>query len=253
MTFVRVRKVLRAANGALAQTTGYRLTSSATPRDVDPEARSIIEAVRPYTMTDDEKVFAFITAARYVHDHEVDGALVECGVWRGGSMQAAALALLGRQAPTRDLYLFDTFTGMTSPTDRDRWVTGESAADMLAMEDPDSSGFWARASLEDVKKGFARIDYPSDRIHYVEGDVLDTIPTDAPERIAVLRLDTDWYVSTKHELEQLYPRLASGGVLIIDDYGHWQGSREATDEFLRETGARLLMVRVSDARVAVKP
>jgi O-methyltransferase len=79
------------------------------------------------------------------------------------------------------------------------------------------------------------------------------VPQHAPDGIAILRLDTDWYASTKHELTHLYKRLAPGWVLIIDDYGTWHGSKEATDEFLDETGEALLLTRVSRAAVAVKP
>jgi len=87
----------------------------------------------------------------------------------------------------------------------------------------------------------------------VQGKVEETVPANAPDQIALLRLDTDWYESTRHELEHLYGRLASGGVLIIDDYGWWQGSREATEELLRKTGQRLLLVRAGTGRIAVKP
>jgi hypothetical protein len=112
---------------------------------------------------------------------------------------------------------------------------------------------WAYASLEDVQEGLAAIPYPSGRIHYVKGKVEDTIPEQAPEQISILRLDTDWYASTKHELEQLYDRLSPGGVLLIDDYGWWRGSRQAVDEFLEETGARLLLLRMAEGRIAIKP
>jgi hypothetical protein len=87
----------------------------------------------------------------------------------------------------------------------------------------------------------------------VKGKVEDTIPGHAPEQIAILRLDTDWYESTRHELEHLYPRLSSGGVLLLDDYGYWEGAREAVDEFLAQTGERLLLTRMASGRLAVKP
>lgn len=109
------------------------------------------------------------------------------------------------------------------------------------------------ASLEDVQAGFENVPYPKDRIHYVQGKVEDTVPEQAPGQISILRLDTDWYASTKHELEHLYSRLVSGGVLLIDDYGYWQGSRQAVDEFLEETGAQLLLLRMDEGRIAVKP
>ncbi|WP_234487499.1 TylF/MycF/NovP-related O-methyltransferase, partial [Streptomyces sp. MBT54] len=112
---------------------------------------------------------------------------------------------------------------------------------------------WAVASLEDVKAGFDNVPYPKERVHYVQGRVEDTVPGQAPEQISILRLDTDWYASTQHELEHLYDRLVPGGVLLIDDYGYWQGSRQAVDEFLEKTGERLLLLRMDEGRIAVKP
>ncbi|WP_405591668.1 TylF/MycF/NovP-related O-methyltransferase [Streptomyces sp. NBC_01190] len=222
------------------------------PADYDDEARRIITEVRPYTMTSPERLNAFILAVRYVNRHRIPGAIVECGVWRGGSMQAAAQTLLSVGESDRDLYLFDTFEGMPPPTDRDLRRDGEAAADLLAKQGKDRP-IWAVATLDDVQQGFRQVPYPRERVHYVQGLVEETVPAAAPEQIAILRLDTDWYASTRHELEHLYPRLASGGVLLIDDYGWWQGSREAVDEFLEKTGARLLLLRMDEGRVAVKP
>ena len=90
---------------------------------------------------------------------------------------------------------------------------------------------FAHASLEDVRANVALAGVPSERVRYVDGKVEDTIPQDVPDRIALLRLDTDWYESTLHELGHLWIALLPGGVLIIDDYGHWQGARQAVDEF----------------------
>ncbi len=95
--------------------------------------------------------------------------------------------------------------------------------------------------------------YPAERVHVVRGRVEETLPEAAPEHIAVLRLDTDWYISTRHELQHLYPRLVDGGVLIIDDYGHWQGARRAVDEYFRDEAPPLLLNRIDyTGRVAVK-
>ena len=222
------------------------------PDDFADAYRAIITAVRPYTMTSNDKLHALITATQYIHDHAIPGDIVECGVWRGGSMHAVARVLDAAGDHTRDLYLFDTFEGMPPPTDKDRRLDGRPAAELLAKSDRGTT-VWAYASLEDVKAGFATVPYPAERIHYVQGKVEDTVPGSAPDHIALLRLDTDWYESTRHELEHLYPRLASGGVLIIDDYGWWQGSHDATEEFLRSTGERLLLVRAGTGRIAVKP
>lgn len=222
------------------------------PDDYDESYRAIITAVRPYTMTGKDKLHALITATQYLHDHAIPGDIVECGVWRGGSMHAVARVLDAADDHSRDLYLFDTFEGMPPPSEKDRKLRGRSAGDLLAASEK-TANVWAYASLEDVKAGFENVPYPGERIHYVAGKVEDTVPDEAPEQISLLRLDTDWYESTRHELEHLYPRLVSGGVLIIDDYGWWQGSRDATDEFMAKTGEKLLLVRAGTGRIAVKP
>jgi O-methyltransferase len=218
----------------------------------DGAARATMDAVRDWTMTSHSRVFALIVAVRHVVEQRVPGAMVECGVWRGGSMQAVALTLLDRGVRDRELHLFDTFTGMPAPTDEDRRVKGPPARELMAGR-PRSDNIWAIADLADVRTGMAVTGYPAERIHYHPGLVQDTIPEQAPERIALLRLDTDWYASTKHELAHLYDRLVPGGVLVIDDYDYWEGSRQAVDEFLAETGARLLLVPVDSARFAAKP
>ena len=223
------------------------------PADYDDEAKQIVRAVRPFTMTDPDKVFALIQAVRYVVRHRIAGDVVECGVWRGGSMQAAARALIAAGDTARDLYLFDTYEGMPAPSEHDvRRADQRSAAELLAEASPGSKVV-AAASLEEVREGFASVPYPAERVHFVKGRVEDTIPGAAPERIAILRLDTDWYSSTRHELEHLYPRLAPGGVLLLDDYGYWEGARRAVDEFLEATGEPLLLTRMASGRIAVKP
>ncbi|MGH8777045.1 MAG: TylF/MycF/NovP-related O-methyltransferase [Jiangellaceae bacterium] len=222
------------------------------PGDYDEDFREIITAVRPYTMTGSDKLHALIAATKYIQQHAIPGDVVECGVWRGGSMHAVARVLDAAGDRSRDLYLFDTFEGMPPPTEKDRRIDGRSAETLLAASDK-TANVWAYATLEDVQAGFQNVPYPTERIHYVQGKVEDTIPDHAPEQISLLRLDTDWYESTRHELEHLYQRLVSGGVLIIDDYGWWQGSRDATEEFLRTTGERLLLVRAGTGRIAVKP
>jgi hypothetical protein len=106
----------------------------------------------------------------------------------------------------------------------------------------------------EVRAMLMRTGYPAERMHFVPGLVEQTIPGRAPERIALLRLDTDYYESTKHELAHLYPRIGAGGVLIVDDYGHWCGSREAVDEYIAEHRLPLLLQRIDyTARLAIAP
>jgi len=251
----------------LAGATGYKIVragaapvAAAKPAAVKPSfpahyddlALPILRAARPFTMTGVEKQYALYLATRHVVAHGIAGAVVECGVWRGGSMHVVARTLLAVGDTSRELYLFDTFDGMTPPTDKDVTFDGTPVAELLSSR-PGTSKIWAVASLEDVRQGFEEVPYPSDRIHFVPGPVESTLPEQAPERIAILRLDTDWYESTRHELATLYDRLSPGGVLIIDDYGSYQGARAAVEEFLEQTGARLLLLPIGPGRIAVKP
>jgi O-methyltransferase len=226
----------------------------ALPADFDAGAAAIIRRAAPYTMTSYERLFALVESARYVSRCAIPGDIVECGVWRGGSMMAAALALLERNDTSRTLHLFDTYEGMTAPTRRDVAIDGSAARELLeARSKSEDDPVWAYAALDRVKAAMATTGYDPARIRFVAGPVEQTLPGAAPERIALLRLDTDWYESTRHELRHLYPRLSRGGVLIIDDYGHWKGAREAVDEYLAETGAKLLLNRIDyTGRVAVK-
>jgi O-methyltransferase len=222
------------------------------PEHMDEAARRTIRAVRPRTMTAHDKLFALIVATRYVVDHAIPGAIVECGVWRGGSQQAVAYTLLEQETTDRDLHLFDTFEGMPEPTEHDRRHDGRPAADLLAQSER-TAKIWAIAGLDDVRAGMAETGYPAERVHFHRGRVEETIPAAAPETIAILRLDTDWYASTLHALEHLYERVPTGGVLVFDDYGYWRGAREAVDQFLERTGTPLMLTPMASGRIAVKP
>jgi O-methyltransferase len=254
-----------AVNAGLSKATGYTIVKAerlrrppparrkrGLPRHYDDEARGIIRAVKPWTMTAHEKLYALIVATRHVADRDIPGAIVECGVWRGGSMQAVARTLLARGTTDRDLHLYDTFEGMPPPTEEDRRHDGRPAQELLETT-PRTSKVWAVAGLEDVQAGMAQTGYPAERVHFHAGLVEETIPDGAPEHIALLRLDTDWYESTRHELEHLYDRVPSGGVIVFDDYGYWAGARQAVDEFLDRRGERLLLVPMASGRIAVKP
>ena len=108
-------------------------------------------------------------------------------------------------------------------------------------------------SEQQVRETLLSTGYPSERLHLVRGPVEETLPTGAPAQLSLLRLDTDWYESTAHELRHLYPRLSTGGVLIIDDYGHWEDARRAVDEYFDSEAAPLLLNRIDyTGRVAVK-
>jgi O-methyltransferase len=218
------------------------------------EDLSIVERVRGFTATGPERVLGLVGAVRYLVQNQLPGAFVECGVWRGGSMMAAAWTLAELGDTARELYLFDTFEGMSAPTTHDRLMNGAAASEILAGLPRGDTNFWCIAGLEEVKANLRSTGYPEQRLHFVKGKVEDTLPSEAPSQIALLRLDTDWYESTRHELEQLYDRLVPNGVLIIDDYGTWQGARKAVDEFFAQRAEKPLLVRLdATGRLAIKP
>jgi len=220
------------------------------PPDFRDEDTDIIRRVRPWTMTSTERIYALIQAVRYLSANAVRGSIVECGVWKGGSMAAIARTLLQMQDSERDLYLFDTFKGMSEPTTEDRDYSGKQASDLL-LDDP---GYRCDdAPLESVTKVLYDTGYRKEKIHFVEGKVEETIPDHAPDSISLLRLDTDWYESTKHELVHLFPRLTHGGVIIVDDYGHWKGSQQACDNYFGQNHIPILLNRIDyTGRIAVK-
>jgi glycosyltransferase involved in cell wall biosynthesis len=226
----------------------------ALPPDMDAGIREIYEDVRPFTMTSPARVMALCNAVRYIVQNRVEGDIVECGVWRGGSMLAAARTLLECGDTERALWLYDTYTGMPAPSNVDRRIEDGAPASALLAASGKTADIWAVSTLDEVKRTMALCDYPAGRIQYVAGRVEDTIPTTAPDRIALLRLDTDWYESTHHELVHLLPRVSRDGVLIIDDYGHWDGARRAVDEYVKATQTRLLLNRIDyTGRIAVVP
>ncbi|MFI5511718.1 TylF/MycF/NovP-related O-methyltransferase [Mycobacterium sp. NPDC051804] len=233
--------------------------------DLDESAQHIIRKVDPYTLTAGDRIAALCTSVDYIVDHGIPGAIVECGVWRGGSLLAMVLRLLERGITDRDVFGYDVWQGMGpsgfpyEPTDEDVLFNGASVKNSMnpgrigkALYEqvmPRVTHF--QPSRDDVFGLLTSAGYPSERIHLVAGPVEDTLPAQAPETIALLRLDTDLYESTRHELEHLYPRIPVGGVLVIDDYGYWKGARKAVDDYF--DGHRILLHRDGPSvRFAVK-
>ena len=223
--------------------------------DVPENVLQTVHGVSKYTMTSPERLLALCDAIQYIVDQDLPGDIVECGVWRGGSMMAAASTLLQAGDASRRLWLFDTFDGMSEPDAADIDLAGNPATRLLSEQDKqDAMSIWCRSPLDEVKSNLASTGYPDGQMEFVAGKVEETIPGKIPETISCLRLDTDWYESTMHELVHLYPRLVPGGVLIIDDYGHWQGCRRAVDEYIEKNSLSLFLNRIDyTGRIAIKP
>lgn len=226
------------------------------PADMQsPEFVALFELCRPYTMTSAERLFSLYHAVNYVLKNNIPGDFIECGVWKGGSALLMAKMLAMKNISDRKVVLYDTYEGMPPPTENDKDYAGVNAEKLLqdsSIEVQDS--VWCYSSFEEVKANIELSGLATENIVMVKGKVEDTIPSQHPStQIALLRLDTDWYESTKHELEHLYPQLSRNGVLIIDDYGHWQGCRKAVDEYISNNNLPILLNRIDETgRIAIK-
>lgn len=255
-----LRRLLRGAWRRINGQAGRAPPAELRLADIDPEDLRIVEQVRPYTMTSLERLLALLNAVPYLIRNKVPGAFAECGVWRGGSVLAMMLKLKQLGINDRDIFLFDTFEGMTQPGAVD--VSPYSPSPLNSWNQAAKAGqrawhklFTPEIFTEDkVRQLLLSTGYPEARLHMIRGTVEQTVPAQAPAEIALLRLDTDWYDSTRHEMVHLYPRIARGGVLIIDDYGHWEGARRAVDEYFASGAVQPVLLNRVDysARLAVK-
>lgn len=182
--------------------------------------------VKPYTMTGQLRIDCLFDSLEYVREQGIQGDYVECGVWRGGNILGIMRYLEFHQNTNSNIWLYDTFSGMTAPDTLDVDLHQNKASDIL-------QSVMCINSLEEVQQVLTASHYPAAHMRYVIGDICETLrdPLNVPEKIALLRLDTDWYSSTKIELEVLWERLEVGAPCIIDDYGHWQGCKKAVHEF----------------------
>src|SRR6185312_12272685 len=213
-------------------------------RDVDPDFLAIYGACRRFTMTSVERLYSLHKCVEHISAAGISGDLAECGVWRGGSCMLMAYGLLRQRDKNRKIYLFDTYDGHPRPDpDKDIDLWGNPAADEWRRRE-NSNAEWAAAPLASVRRNLLSTGYPESGLAFVKGMVEETVPYYAPETLALLRLDTDWHDSTRTALQHLYPRLVEGGVLIIDDYGHYQGQRQAVDEYFASIGEKPLFHRI---------
>jgi len=246
-----LKKVLQQLGYTVHKTTGDYQTFS----DIkNTEFWEIYKLCKPYTMTSIERMYSLYNAVDYILTNDIKGAFVECGVWRGGSAMLIAKMLSNRNISDRKIYLYDTFKGMSEPTDKDITIDGKDAKEsMIKSKQTKETSVWCLAELPDVKRNLQLTNYQENNIYYVEGKVEDTLPNSKPsEEIALLRLDTDWYESTKHELTFLYPELVHGGVLIIDDFGYWQGCHKAVIDYFKDKGSILFNRIDNNGRIAIK-
>ena len=218
------------------------------PVDFSDFSKNLWRTVSPYTMTSKERVISLEAAVRYLCAYDIAGDMVECGVAAGGSVMAIAVTLMDLGTSDRHLWLYDTFEGMPAPTEHDigRFDT---PAMKLYKKRHNQEGGWIRFSVEDVKANVLSTGYPEAQFQFIQGKVEESLLKSVPQRIALLRLDTDWYESTKSEMEILFPLVAPGGLILLDDYFRWMGSRKAVDEYIAQNGIRIFWTRIDDHSV----
>ena len=224
------------------------LFPEATPDDI----ATLATAAR-YSMTSTARLWAVLQAMQHIGRAKIEGDIVECGVWKGGNLILCGL-MARRLGLTRRIWGFDTFEGMAEPKEDDvRIANKESFHAHWQKATKDGVTDWCYSPYEEVEQNFRR-EVGGGELKLIKGKVEDTLtdPNNIPDKIALLRLDTDWYESTKKELDVLYPRLQRGGVLIIDDYGYWAGAKKAVDEYFAH--APLWLHRIDHSgRLAIKP
>ena len=196
---------------------------------------------------------ALLKAVAYITKNNIKGDIVECGLWRGGSLMAIIKKLMFYGDYNRMIWGFDTFEGMTSPEDHDVDLYNNDASILLDGKSHPEIDIKCFSNYEETTSNILSTGYPIDKLKFIKGDVVNTLPNVNIENIALLHLDTDWYASTKAELDYLYPKLVKGGVLIIDDYGHWKGCRKAVDEYFASSKLSIKMIEIDyTARMIIK-
>ena len=235
------KRLLRFFNSVLKRFFGYRLNKiekfsfnknfpDASLHDIE-----LMNTCSKYSMTSFDNIFFLIKAINYVYCNKVKGDFVECGVWRGGNL-ILFQKMLSKLKLTKKIYAFDTFEGMTQPSEIDKMLNnGPKAKDLMSQElkDKNKINVHCYSPLNEVIANFKMNTENEKNLICIKGPVEKTLLNykNLPKKISILRLDTDFYESTKIELEILFPLLSKNGILIIDDYACWGGAKKAVDEY----------------------
>ncbi len=222
------------------------------PIEANDKIKDFINLSRKFSMTGRERMYLLSQAILNVKNNNLDGDFVECGVWRGGNILLFKL-LNDFYNLNKNIFAYDTFEGMTTPQKMDITSSGVTAEILMKniKKKDEKHNIHCFSEIEQVKKNILKYSNLND-IHFIKGPVEKTLffEKNLPNKISILRLDTDFYSSTKIELERLFPRVVSGGVLIIDDYGFWKGARKAVDEYFN--GKKWLHIVDSTCRYLIK-
>ena len=217
--------------------------------EIDEENKNLINFIDDYSLTPLVRRWILIKSLHYINKKKIDGDNVECGIWRGGNLFLAKKVQEKYYGNIkRSLYGYDTFEGMPQPSEHDGLKANQVYTEFKNKQEP-----WTKASLEDVLSSSRKLFSNTDDFIFIKGKVENTLieKSNLPEKISLLRLDTDFYESTKVELDILYPLLSTKGVLIIDDYGDFPGCRKAVDEYFSDKNVLIVGIDKS-CRVIIK-
>jgi O-methyltransferase len=238
-----------------AEKHGYEIVPSVgLIRNIEEDFKEIYRLTKNYTTTSRERRYVLYKAVEYVVKAKIPGDLVECGVWKGGSSMIMAYTLLKMGDNKRKIWLYDTYAGMSKPTEEDKTFDESSyAIDYWKKSQRGNYNLWAFSPIAEVKKNMLSTGYPEKNLIFIKGKIEETIPKEMPSKISILRLDSDWYESTYHSIKYLFPLLSPGGVLILDDYGAWAGAKKAVDKYFKEKNINILLSSIdNDSRIGIK-
>ena len=209
---------------------------------MSPDETGLLARISPYTMLNYARLKNVYTLSKRVIERKVEGGFVECGVWKGGCIGTMGLAAR-KMGEERELWLFDSFEGLKKPTEKDG-QKGRLYKEGRLLGISTEGCITKKEEVEDLL--FFRLNFKGEVVHIIEGWIEDTLPVykERIGKISILRIDLDFYKSTKFCLYQLYDSVASGGYIIIDDYYDWEGCKTAVDEFIREKGLQPEIIQV---------
>ena len=217
--------------------------------EISEENKILINSIGDYSLTPLVRRWNLIKSLHYINQNKLEGDIVECGIWRGGNLfLAKKIQDLYYKNIKRTFYGYDTFEGMPEPSVYDGEKVVKIYKNFLKKGER-----WTEASLDDVENSIKKLFLSLDDFNLVKGKVEDTLinKKNLPSKISLLRLDTDFYESTKVELEILYPLLVQKGVLIIDDYGDFIGCRKAVDDYFFNKNVLMISIDKS-CRIIIK-
>ena len=227
-----IKKIINKFNFKIEHKNSWYKRNEHLIAEIDEDELKIIKKISDFSMSTPANHWAIIQSIKHIDKNKIEGDFVESGVWKGGNLILFKF-FLNKLNLNKKIFAYDTFKGMPMPGDKDYDLKNIDAKEIYDKYN-NKNIKWCYSTLEEVKSNIESFDKNYLKsFNFIKGKVEETlrVSNNLPNKISLLRLDTDFYSSTKAELEVLYPRLVSGGVLIVDDYGHWKGSKKAVDEY----------------------